>query len=180
MSDPNPVTPAARHPLYERAIEHTIFASRWLLAPIYLGLAVGLVVVLIRFAVEAYELLIHAASADIEDAIVGVLSLIDLSLMGSLILMVMFAGYENFVSKIEIGSHKDRPSWMGHVDFGDLKLKLIAAIVAISAIKLLEKFMNIDKMSDHDLAWAAGIHVVFVVSAVMLALMDRLTGAKHP
>lgn len=168
-----------RHPPLERAIEHTIFASRWILAPVYLGLAVGLLVVLAKFVAEAYELIAHAVSVDIDAAIVGVLSLIDLSLMGSLILMVMFAGYENFVSKIDVGSHKDRPSWMGQVDFGDLKLKLIAAIVAISAIRLLENFMNIDTLSDRDLAWSAGIHGVFVVSAVMLALMDRLTSGKH-
>ncbi len=179
MSEPMPEQETTSHPLAERVIEHTIFASRWLLAPIYLGLAIGLIVLLIKFAVKAYYLVANAVSSDIEAAIVGVLSLVDLSLMGSLILMVMFAGYENFVSKIEIGSHKDRPSWMGRIDFGDLKMKLITAIVAISAIKLLENFMNIDQLNDHDLAWSAGIHVVFVVSAVALALMDRLTAAKH-
>ncbi|HEY1720853.1 MAG TPA: TIGR00645 family protein [Magnetospirillaceae bacterium] len=169
-----------RHTPVERAIEHTLFASRWILAPVYLGLAIGLLVVLAKFVIEAYELITHAYSVDIDAATVGVLSLIDLSLMGSLILMVMFAGYENFVSKIDVGSHKDRPSWMGHIDFSDLKLKLIAAIVAISAIRLLENFMNIDTLSDRDLAWSAGIHAIFVVSAVLLALTDRLTSGKHP
>jgi uncharacterized protein (TIGR00645 family) len=93
--------------------------------------------------------------------------------------MVMFAGYENFVSKLELVGHKDKPSWMGHVDFSDLKLKLMASIVAISAIQVLENFMNVAHLSDRELAWSVGIHMAFVASGVLLAVMDRLSGKVH-
>jgi uncharacterized protein (TIGR00645 family) len=99
--------------------------------------------------------------------------------MGSLVLMVMFAGYENFVSKLDLAGHKDKPAWMGHVGFGDLKLKLMASIVAISAIQVLESFMNVDRLSDRALAWTVGIHMAFVLSAVLLAVMDRLGAKSH-
>lgn len=105
----------------------------------------------------------------------GILALVDLALMGSLVVMVMFAGYENFVSKLDLAGHKDKPGWMGHVGFGDLKLKLMASIVAISAIHVLESFMNVEHLSDRELGWSVGIHMAFVVSGLLLAVMDRLT-----
>jgi uncharacterized protein (TIGR00645 family) len=172
--------PISRHNLPERIIEWIIFGSRWLLAPIYLGLSVGLVVLVIKFGQHAVELLSHVTTADVDATTVGILALIDLALMGSLVLMVMFAGYENFVSKLDLVGHKDKPSWMGHVDFSDLKLKLMASIVAISAIHVLGSFMNIERLSDRSLAWSVGIHMAFVVSGVLLAIMDRLTGKTHP
>jgi uncharacterized protein (TIGR00645 family) len=153
-----------------------IFSSRWLLAPVYLGLAAGLVVLLIKFGQHAVELLAHALTTDGDATIIGILALIDLALMGSLVLMVMFASYENFVSKLDLANRKDKPSWMGHVGFGDLKLKLMASIVAISAIQVLENFMNIQRIGDRELAWSVGIHMTFVVSGVLLAVMDRLAG----
>jgi uncharacterized protein (TIGR00645 family) len=169
------VTSSVRHSFVERIIEWVIFGSRWLLAPIYVGLATALVVLVIKFVQHAAELLMHVLTADGDDTIIGILALIDLALMGSLVLMVMFAGYENFVSKLDLAGHKDKPGWMGHVGFGDLKLKLMASIVAISAIQVLESFMNIDRLSDRALAWGVGIHMAFVVSGVLLAVMDRLT-----
>lgn len=171
--------PPPPHPLAERIVERAIFASRWLLAPIYLGLIGGLLVLLVKFVQETVELLRHVLTADGDNTIVGVLGLIDLSLMGGLVLMVMFAGYENFVSRLDVSGDKDRPEWMGHVGFGDLKLKLMGSIVAISAIHVLENFMNLGHLSDRDLAWAVGIHMSFVVSGVLLALMDRLGGRDH-
>jgi uncharacterized protein (TIGR00645 family) len=162
-----------RHPRIERAMEQTMFSSRWLLAPFYLGLVAGLALLLVEFAQRLVELA-EAALAARHDAItIGVLSLIDVSLTGNLALMVIFAGYENFVSKFEI-DHRDKPDWMGKVGFGDLKLKLMTSIVAISAIHLLEAFMNIDSLSDRDLAWTVGIHLTFIVSGLLLALMDRV------
>lgn len=169
------VASSARHSLVERIIEWLIFGSRWLLAPIYVGLAAALLVLVIKFVQHAVELLMHVLTTNGDDTIIGILALIDLALMGSLVLMVMFAGYENFVSKLDLAGHKDKPSWMGHVGFGDLKLKLMASIVAISAIQVLESFMNIDRLSDRALAWSVGIHMAFVVSGVLLAVMDRLT-----
>ncbi len=167
------------HPLLERCIEQTIFTSRWLLAPIYVGLVAGLVVLLIKFVQRATELLTHVLTTDDDSTIVGILALVDLALMGSLVVMVMFAGYENFVSKLDIAGHKDKPSWMGHVDFSDLKLKLMASIVAISAIHVLESFMHAGQLSDRELGWSVGIHLAFVVSGVLLAVMDRLIGKSH-
>lgn len=170
--------PATRHPLPERIIESVIFASRWLLAPIYVGLAAGLLVLLVKFGQRSIELLTHALTTDGDSTIVGILALVDLALMGSLVVMVMFAGYENFVSKLDLAGHKDQPGWMGHVGFGDLKLKLMASIVAISAIHVLESFMNVEHLSDRELGWSVGIHMTFVVSGLLLAVMDRLTETK--
>ena len=171
--------PTSSHSRAERLIERLIFVSRWLLAPIYAGLAAGLVVILIKFVQRTIALLVHPLAASGDETIVGVLGLVDLALMGGLVLMVMFAGYENFVSKLDLGSHKDRPSWMGQVDFGDLKLKLMASIVAISAIHVLESFMNIEHLPNRELAWSVGIHMTFVISGVLLAVMDRIGGAGH-
>ena len=168
-----PAAAATRHSPMELAIERTIFASGWLLAPIYFGLSAGLLVLLFKFCQRVVEMFSHLLSSNGDEAIMGVLSLIDLALMAGLVLMVMFAGYENFVSKLDVGDrwgggHKDRPDWMGRVDFSDLKLKLMASIVAISAIHVLEDFMNIGHSTDRELAWSVGIHMSFVASGVLL------------
>lgn len=173
--------PDRSHPgpsLAERRLEQMIFSCRWLLAPIFAGLAVGLVVLLIKFVGAAAELLLGALTLTVQETIVGVLGLIDFALMGSLVVMVMFAGYENFVSKLDISDDHERPDWMGHVNFSDLKLKLMASLVAISAIQLLEKYMNVEHASDRDLAWSLGIHLTFVIASLLLALMDRVNLSK--
>ena len=160
----------------ESLLEKTLFASRWLLAPFYLGLAVGVGILLIKFLQELYHLALIAVSGTESDAILGVLTLVDLALTGSLLLIVIFSGYENFVSKIDHTSHRDWPEWMGAIDFTGLKIKLLGSIVAISAIQLLKQFMAVRTASDRELMWYVVIHVVFVVSSVLLALSDRLTG----
>lgn len=170
-----PPAPRPRNSPVERLIERTIFGSRWLLAPFYLGLILGLVALLVKFAQHTVALLGQTLQASGNDIIVGILSLIDLSLMANLLLMVIFAGYESFVSRMDLEGHAVRLDWMGQVGFGDLKLKLMASIVAISAIHVLEEFMNVGHVSDRDLAWVTGIHLLFVVSGVLLAVMDRLT-----
>ncbi|HTW28050.1 MAG TPA: TIGR00645 family protein [Acetobacteraceae bacterium] len=157
-------------------MERWIFRSRWLLAPFYLALTAGLVLLLVKFAQKAVELFTHALQAGSDDAIVGVLSLIDLSLVANLVLMVMFAGYENFVSRFELAGHRDRPEWMEEIDFPELKVKLMASIVAISAIHVLEDFMHVEQISNRELAWGVGIHLTFVASGVLLAVMDRVGG----
>jgi uncharacterized protein (TIGR00645 family) len=174
LSKPPLLLAAAR-----RTIEQVIFTSRWLLAPIYAGLSVGLLVLLVRFAISTGEQVSEILVIDTAQTIVGVLGLIDLALMGSLLLIVIFAGYENFVSKLNVDNRGDKLSWMGHVEFTDLKLKLMASIVAISAIRLLEDFMNLRDLSDRDLAWGVAIHLSFVISAVLLAVMDQLTRKVH-
>ncbi len=178
MPEPEPThTP---HPFAERVLEQVLFSSRWLLAPIYLGLILGLGLLLIKFGQKTFDMTQHALTSTGEETIIAVLDLVDLSLMAGLVIMVMFSGYENFVSKLDLGDHKDKPDWMGKVDFGDLKLKLMASIVAISAIHLLESFMNIEHLPDRELGWSVGIHLTFVVSAVLLAFLDHLMARQHP
>src|SRR4030081_539091 len=158
----------------ERGFQSLLFNSRWLMAPFYFGLVVSLAVLLFKFCAVLWEFIVHAPGSKESDIILGALALIDLSLTGNLILIVVFSGYENFVSKIDPGSHPDWPEWMTKVNFGGLKQKLMASIVAISAIQVLKAFMNIDTVFDATkLAWLVGIHLVFVVSAFMLALSDR-------
>ena len=154
------------------------------MAPFYLGLVVALAVLLVVFFNEAVHEFQHALSMTPEGAILMVLSLIDLSLAGNLLLIVIFSGYENFVSKLDLEGETDRPPWMGTVDFSGLKMKLIASIVAISGIQLLKSFMNIgrpDPMDENALMWAVVIHLAFVTSGVMLAIMDWITARtdKH-
>ena len=164
----------------EHILEVSLFNSRWLLAPFYLGLVGGIVILLVTFAKELYHIFSHLMTLRESEVIVASLTLVDLTLVGSLLLMVIFAGYENFVSKIDVAGHEDRPEWMGKVDYAGLKIKLIASIVAISGIELLKAFVNLEggQISDRDLAWKVGIHMTFVISGVLLALMDRIEG-KH-
>lgn len=160
--------------MIEKPLERFIFGSRWLLAPFYVGLVFALAALMVRFIAELGHMLPHFLSIDEKDVLLAVLTLIDLSLAGNLLIIVIFAGYENFVSRFDNHDHKDRPEWMGHVDFGGLKLKLLASIVAISGIHLLKSFMNIDSVNKEDLMWLVIVHMVFVTSGVLLAWMDRL------
>lgn len=162
----------------ERALENLMFNSRWLLAPFYLGLVLAIGLLLVKFAKEFVALVPVVFTGSGSQTVVGILSLIDISLVANLLLIIVFAGYENFVSKIETASHEDRPSWMGHVGFSDLKLKVIGSIVAISAIELLKYFVSAEHLSSEQLAWKVGIHVTFVVSGVLFALMDWLSSLK--
>jgi uncharacterized protein (TIGR00645 family) len=160
--------------MIERKLEAFIFASRWLMAPFYVGLIGSLAILMLKFVQELVHLVPNVFDLKEQEIIVMVLALIDLSLAGNLLLMVIFAGYENFVSKIDTGDHEDRPEWMGHVDFSGLKLKLIASIVAISGIHLLKSFMSVQSTDKGDLMWMVIIHITFVVSGVLLAVMDRI------
>jgi uncharacterized protein (TIGR00645 family) len=166
----------------EKGIEVVLFNSRWLMAPFYLGLVVSLAVLLYKFVEILVEFVHHAPWSDEEGIVLGVLSLVDVTLTGNLILIVIFSGYENFVSRIDSGGHPDWPEWMTKVDFGGLKQKLMASIVAISAIQVLKAFMNLDaSFSPERLGWLVGIHLVFVVSTLVLAYSDRISdgGKEH-
>src|SRR6476620_11542370 len=174
-----PAPPRRPNPV-ERGLESLIFNSRWLMAPFYLGLVVSLAALLLKFLMLLWEFILHAPGAKESDIILGVLSLIDISLTGNLILIVVFSGYENFVSKIDPAGHPDWPDWMTKIQFGGLKQKLLASIVAISAIQVLKAFMNIDTTFDpNKLGWLVGVHLVFVISAAVLALSDRWGGGDH-
>jgi uncharacterized protein (TIGR00645 family) len=172
----------AKHsdPFLERAIERAIFASRWAMAPIYIGLISCLLILIITFFRELIIALPNVFSMEEDDVILLVLTLVDLSLAGNLVLIILFSGYENFVSKIEVAhSSKDRPEWMGTLDFSGLKIKLIASIVAISGIHLLKMFMDLSKYSQSDLMWATIIHIAFVLSGLAFAAMDWVEAKAH-
>jgi uncharacterized protein (TIGR00645 family) len=165
--------------MIERLLERLLFASRWLLLPFYLGLILALMLLVAKFMQKLVELMPVFVELDLESTIVASLKLVDITLTGNLVLMVILAGYETFISRIRIDAGEERPSWMGKIGFGDLKMKLVASIVAISAIGLLETFMDIEAMSKADVGWQIGVHLTFVVSGVLLAVMDRLAGARH-
>ncbi len=160
----------------ENQFEHFLFTSRWLLAPVYLALVLSLMVMLVKALKQVWVLLATLFTAESDDVIIGVLTVVDISLVMNLLVIIIFSGYENFVSKMEdLHGHMDRPEWMGHIGFTDLKIKLIGSIVAISGIELLKAFMNVEGLSDRHMAWMVGIHLTFVVSGVLYAVMDRLS-----
>jgi uncharacterized protein (TIGR00645 family) len=164
----------------ELKLEHFMFASRWLLVPFYIGLVGAVALLLVKFGNAFIALLPVIFAGDNNAALLGILTLVDITLVANLLLIIIFAGYENFVSKIDTGDNEDRPDWMGHVGFSDLKLKLIGSIVAISGIELLKYFINVKEMlslpnGNEQLAWLVGIHLTLVISGVMFALMDRIS-----
>ena len=164
----------------ELTLEKTIFSSRWILAPFYLGLVLGIILLFVKFVQKLWYMIAEVLISSEADVIVGILVLVDIALVASLLLIIIFSGYEIFVSKIDTGDHADRPDWMGKIDFSGLKLKVIGAIVAISAIDLLKSFMNIsDKMTEVDadkLMWKVIIHMTFVLSGLLFAIMDKIIG----
>ena len=164
---------------FEHFLERFIFASRWLLAPFYIGLVLAIGLLLVKFVKEFFNLLPTVFSGNSGDVMVGVLTLVDVALVANLLLIIVFAGYENFVSKINTGNSEDRPDWMGHVSFSDLKIKVIGSIVAISGIELLKAFVNVDAYTTEQLAWKVGLHMAFVVSGVLFAVMDKLSTKPH-
>ena len=174
-------------PTLESKFEQGLFASRWLMAPMYLGLVLSLAMMAVIFVKELVYYVPQTFSMSADQGILALLTLIDLTLAANLLLIVLFSGYENFVSKLDIDHGGDRPDWMGKVDFSGLKMKLIASIVAISGIHLLKVFMSLGKpdaaysVSPDTLKWMVIIHLTFVCSGVLLALMDWLSSKtdKH-
>ena len=168
----------------ESGLEAFLFGSRWLMAPFYVLMVGALAIRLVKFAQETWHIATHTLAMTESDAVLAVLSLIDITLTGNLLMMVLFAGYENFVSKMDVKDHEDRPEWMGKVDFAGLKLKLIASIVAISGINLLKNFMSLDGAAitagrEQQLFWMVVIHLVFIASGVMLAIMDKIVSTTQ-
>ena len=169
--------PAQPNPMLNRigrGFESVLFASRWLMAPFYVGLIISLAVLFLKFLRMLWEFILHAPGAKSSDTILDVLSLIDVTLVGNLILIVVFSGYENFVSRIDTSGQPNWPIWITKIDFAGLKQKMLASIVAISAIHVLEAFLNIDAAFDATrMTWLVSVHLVFVISALLLALSDR-------
>ena len=162
------------------AFERVLFASRFLLAPLYLALAVSLVALLFKSGLHLYELLTQLQNLGDEEVLLSELAIVDLTLTASLVVIVFLSGYTNFVAPVATRKDDGRPHWIAEIDFTELKLKLMASIVAISGIKVLEGFMDIDHESDRELYWLVGIHLAFVLSTVLLALADRLGHRTRP
>jgi uncharacterized protein (TIGR00645 family) len=173
-----------QHPVQEK-IEHSLelllFGGRWLLAPLYLGLIASLAALVIKFAMEIYHLAIHIFEEEFHEVSLRILGLLDITLLGNLIVIMIFAGYENFVSKIAVAKESiDRPQWMGKVDYSGLKIKLIGSLVALSVIELLKDFMRANEMTDFEgTKWRIAIHLTFVVSGVLFAVMDYIADKRH-
>ncbi len=169
----------------EGRFEQFLFTSRWLMAPMYLCLVISLGILTIIFIRETIAMVPHVMEMSADQGILAILTLIDMSFAANLMLVVIFSGYENFVSKLDLEDVTDRPSWMGKVDFSGLKMKLIASIVAISGIHLLKVFMELGQETAHavpldTLRLMVIVHLSFVVSGVLLALMDWLTARSNP
>ena len=163
----------------ESFVERTLFSLRWLLAPLFIGLAAAVLALGIKFFQELLHIFTHILALSEAALVLSILSLIDLSLVGSLIVMVMFSGYENFVSRMDLPDDSDKLDWLGKLDSNSLKLKVAVSIVAISSIHLLGKFMEAETISNDKLLWYTIIHLTFVLSALLLGVLDRLAFAAH-
>ena len=164
--------------MFERWIEKSLSASRWILAPIYLGLTIAMLAVGVKFFQEAFHVLFHVWTMSESDMILAVLAMIDMVLVASLVVMVMLSGYENFVSQIELADEGKKLDWLGKLDATALKLKVAASIVAISSIHLLQIFMNAQQTPNDKILWYVILHLTFVVSSVLMAVMDRIGGHR--
>ncbi|MDQ5877686.1 MAG: hypothetical protein QG584_2469 [Pseudomonadota bacterium] len=160
-----------------KLLETSIFASRWIQAPLYLGLIVAQLVYCYLFMVELSHL-VGAAFSNKQisetDVMLVVLGLIDVVMIANLLIMVIVGGYETFVSRLDLEGHPDQPEWLSHVNAGVLKIKLSTAIIGISSIHLLKTFINAANLSEHTIKWQVIIHVVFLVSAAAMAWVDRM------
>ncbi len=156
----------------ELVLESFIFRGRWLLAPFFVGLLFAVILLLIKFFKQLYLMGVATFTATNQELLVGILTLVDTALLAGLLLIIIFSGYENFVSKLNIDNHEDRPVWMGKVGFSGLKMKLISAIVAISAVELLKVFISSSAYTSEELILKVVIHVTFVISGVLFALTD--------
>lgn len=161
----------------EHVIERLMYASRWILAPIYAGMSLVLLALFVKFFEELYHFLPHIFEISETDFILTLLTLIDLTLVGSLIVLIMFSGYENFVSRLDISADTEKLEWLGTHDYASMKMKVATSIVAISSIHLLKVFMNINATANDKLLWYVVIHLTFVISALFMGYLDKLT--KH-
>lgn len=159
----------------EKTMERLMYASRWILAPVYFGLSLALLSLSIKFFQEIYHFIPHILEVEESTLILNLLTLIDLTLVGSLIVIVMFSGYENFVSQLDIGENAEKLGWLGSHDYGSLKMKLAASIVAISSIHLLKIFMNVQDTDNDKLMWYVLIHLTLVLSALFMGYLDKIS-----
>lgn len=164
--------------MLERNLERLLYACRWLLAPIYLGMSLAILAIAIKFFQEIAHLLPAILSVSETEMVLTILALVDMALVASLLVMVMFSSYENFVSKIDVVDAKAALDWIGKLDAGTLKIKVAVSLVAISSIHLLRAFMNAQEISNDKLFWYVVIHLTFVLSALLLGVLDRVVFAE--
>ncbi|UDG80461.1 TIGR00645 family protein [Candidatus Annandia pinicola] len=157
----------------ENYIENIIYTMRWLLAPIYLGLSFGLIALTIKFFQINIYLIINSFNISENELILLLLSLVDMTLMGSLLIMIMLSGYENFISKININKNLNKLRWLGKMDSNSLKNKVSSSIVAISSIHLLSIFMEINSIYNIKILLYITIHITFVISAFIMGYLDK-------
>lgn len=165
-------------PRWLTAMEGLIFASRWLQAPLYVGLIIAQGVYVYKFMVELLHLLLAATTLTETDVMLMVLGLVDVVMIANLLIMVIVGGYETFVSRLYLETHPDKPEWLSHVDAGVLKVKLAAALISISSIHLLKTFISAQNVSQHVIYNQLLIHGIFLVSALALVSVERLIKAK--
>ncbi len=163
----------------ENTLEKSLFISRWLLVPFLVGLVISAILLLVKFIGELKHLIIDINSLSEIELVLGVLSMVDLTLIASLIFIIVFSSYESFVSKFDTIDREDKPAWMGKVDFSALKMKVIGSIVAISSIELLKIFINLKNYDEQEIKWKVIIFIAFVVAGVLFAVMDRLASHLH-
>mgnify|MGYP001571382949 CR=1 FL=1 len=155
-------------------LEKGIFASRWLQAPLYVGLIVAGLLYTYKFAVELIHLCALVNTITDELMMLGVLTLVDITMVANLLVMVIIGGYATFVSKLHIENHEDRPEWLEKIDAGTLKVKLAGSLVGVSGIHLLKSFVNIEEKNVEHVKWQVIIHAVFLLSALMLAMTEKI------
>lgn len=173
----HPVQPRIRTaamPRVEQAFETAVFASRWIQAPLYGGLIVAELLYAYKFLVELWEMVHHIGAISETVFMLGVLSLIDITMVANLLTMVVIGGYATFVSKLDLDGHPDRPDWLTHVDPGTIKVKLAASLIGISSIHLLKAFVNVSNVPPEHIQWQILIHLTFLGSAILLAWTDKL------
>jgi uncharacterized protein (TIGR00645 family) len=163
-----------------RPLPVIIFMSRWLQVPLYLGLIVAQAVYVVLFLKEVWHLVSASMTLDETNIMLVVLGLIDVVMISNLLIMVIIGGYETFVSRLGVEGHPDEPEWLDHVNAGVLKVKLSMALISISSIHLLKTFISPDQNSTHTIMWQVIIHLAFLLSAVVMAVVDRLTTHTHP
>jgi uncharacterized protein (TIGR00645 family) len=161
----------------EKLIERALYGARWLLAPVYLGLSLLLVLLVLKYFQELFHMFPLIWDMKEETLVLSILALIDMTLVGSLVVMVMLSGYENFVSTLDVDEGSEKLDWLGKLDAGSLKLKVATSIVAISSIHLLKVFMAANQYTSEQLTWYVVIHMTFVVSAVLMGWLDKFS--KH-
>jgi uncharacterized protein (TIGR00645 family) len=157
-----------------------IFLSRWLQVPLYIGLIFAQGLYAYRFILEVYDLIVHGAGRPETEVMISVLGLIDIVMISNLLIMVIVGGYETFVSRLNLEGHPDRPEWLDQANASTLKIKLALSLITIASIHLLETFINADQQSDHAIMWQVIIYIAFVVSAVVMAWIDRMSHYTQP